>query len=192
METIEVIINPKRLLKPYLEYLFLKFKFQRRSIIKFLLLFSATLFFACQSADNRLCCLPPSLGGEFAAYYSIKISLMDAQENSLLNTDHPNAVSLEQTKIYQYYEGVKTLDENSFYHKRRNLDPDDPVKVGFDLYQKEKNGDYIKSSIIIEWHKHSNNTLTGNFNWKEEELHQLWINNILYEGDLENVTLVKN
>ena len=117
---------------------------------------------------------------------------MDAQGNSLLDTDHPNAVSLEQTKIYQYYKGVKTLDENSFYHKRRNLDPGDPVKVGFNLYQKEKNGDYIKSSIIIEWHKHSNDTLTGNFNWKEEELHQLWINNILYEGDLENVTLVKN
>ncbi|MDB9835652.1 glycoside hydrolase family 88 protein [Flavobacteriaceae bacterium] len=160
---------------------------------KFLLFFSATLFFACQSADDRFCCLPPGSGVEFAAYYSIKISLMDAQGNSLLNTDHPNAISLEQTKIYQYYKRVKTLDENSFYHKRRNLDPDDPVKVGFDLYQKEKNGDYIKSSIIIEWHnKQSNDTLTGNFNWKEEELHQLWVNNVLYEGDLENITLIKN
>ena len=161
---------------------------------KYLLFFLVLLFSRCQKTDDYIlgCCLKEFVEGAMDSYYDININLFDSQGNSLLNTDHPNAVSLEQTKIYQYYKGVKTLDVNSFYHKRRNLDPDDPVKVGFDLYQKEKNGDYIKSSIIIEWHKQSNDTLTGNFNWKEEELHQLWVNNVLYEGDLENITLVKN
>lgn len=159
---------------------------------KFFLLFLAILFLGCQSADDRFCCLTPILGGEFATYYNIKISLMDAQGNSLLDSDHPNIVSLDQTNIYQYHMEVKTFDEYSFYHKRENLNPDDPVKVGFDLYQKGKSGDYIKTVIIIEWHNQSHDTLTGNFNWKEKKLHQLWVNNVLYEDDLKNVIIVKN
>ena len=109
-----------------------------------------------------------------------------------LKPDHPNAVRLDQTKIYEYYKEVKTYDEYSFYHKRNDLNPADPLKVSYNLYQKEKIGDYIKSSIIIEWHNQSYDTLTGNFNWKKEEIQQLWVNNMLYEGDPKNVILVKN
>ena len=132
------------------------------------------------------------MGSALAEYYNINISLRDAQGNSLLNADHPNAVRLDQTKIYEYYKEVKTYDEHSFYYKRNDLDPADPVKVSYNLYQKEKIGDYIKSSIIIEWHNQSYDTLTGNFNWRKEEIQQLWVNNVLYEGDPKNVILVKN
>ena len=159
---------------------------------KFFLFSFLILFFGCRTYDDRFCCLPEGLGSEFAEYYDINISLMDAQGNSLLNADHPNAVRLDQIKIYEYYKEVKTHDEYFFYHKRNDLDPADHVKVSYNLYQKEKIGDYIKSSIIIEWHNQSHDTLTGNFNWKKEEIHQLWVNNVLYEGDPKNVILVKN
>lgn len=159
---------------------------------KFFLFSTLILLFGCRTYDDRFCCLPEGLGSALAEYYNINISLRDAQGNSLLNADHPNAVRLDQTKIYEYYKEVKTYDEHSFYYKRNDLDPADPVKVSYNLYQKEKIGDYIKSSIIIEWHNQSYDTLTGNFNWRKEEIQQLWVNNVLYEGDPKNVILVKN
>lgn len=67
---------------------------------KFFLFSTLILLFGCRTYDDRFCCLPEGLGSALAEYYNINISLRDAQGNSLLNADHPNAVRLDQTKIY--------------------------------------------------------------------------------------------
>ena len=88
---------------------------------KFFLFSTLILLFGCRTYDDLFCCLPDGLGSAFAEYYDINISLRDAQGNSLLNPDHPNAVRLDQTKIYEYYKEVKTYDEYSFTTKEMIL-----------------------------------------------------------------------